>query len=546
LADWGLLFVLVAVPLSQLVIWNFWDPAFGVSLKNLITYSQIALIVLCGLGWWFLFAPVSLRLRLLAGLPVLALIGGWIASIRRAEFSGDMVLTFQYRWQPTPEQALAAHRSSLPASTEPVAAGREIPIAGPEDLPAYRGAGRDGVVVGPPLNQDWQASPPRELWRHPVGGGYSSFSIVGHNAITLEQRGPDEAIVCYDADTGRELWEHHYPAAFDEAMGGPGPRSTPTIAGDAVYAFGAFGDLCCVDLITGQLRWHVNALQQFQVPNTDWAMTCSPLVIDGHVIVNIGGAEGDGLIAYQAADGSLVWHSGGLSDPAPVSQFQTGSAAAPKGKASVPGYAAPVLVTLLGERQILNLDGMGVRGHNPQTGAQLWFGPFENSPHVNVAQPILFEDGRVFLSSSYDVGCKMIQVSREGDEWSAKDLWSNINLRCKFTSPVLYEGYLYGLDEGVMVCLDPADGKRVWKGGKTGQRGRYGHGQILLTNGQILVLTENGQAALVQASPKGLEEITSMRVLPEGKNWNCPALVRGKLFVRNAAEAACFDLNVAK
>lgn len=544
-ADGLLILILVAVVVSQIVIWNFWDSAWGDSLKNLITYSQRILVVVLLLGWWFLFGPTSLRKRLLVGIPIVLLLAGWVASIRRVEFTGDMVIKLHYRWEPTAEAALAAHRAAMKPAPDNAPAERQVPELQPEDMPAYRGIHRDGVVIGPPLNQDWQAHPPRELWRHPVGGGYSSISVVGPLAVTLEQRGPDEAVVCYDVETGRELWEHRYPSAFDEAMGGPGPRSTPTIDGDAVYSFGAWGDLFCLHLLTGQQRWHVNALQQFGIPNATWGMTSSPLLHEGQVIVNIGGIDGNGLVAYHAADGRLAWHTAGLPEPkTDLTEFATGRAAVTgMGKVnSVPGYASPVLVTLAGQLQILNLDGKALRGHDPQTGQELWSAAFENDPHVNVAQPIVFDDGRIFLSASYDVGARMVQVSLAEGTWSVRELWSNLNMRCKFTSPVLYGGDIYGLDEGLLVCLNPADGQRRWKGGKSGLRGRYGHGQLLLTGGQILALTEQGEAVLIIPSPDGLKEVTSMRVLPEGKNWNPPALVRGRLLVRSASEMACFDI----
>ncbi|WP_437229604.1 PQQ-binding-like beta-propeller repeat protein [Planctomicrobium sp. SH661] len=543
--------VLLLIPalfaVSQIFIWNFWESSWGDSLKYLITYAQIILGAVLLLTWWFFFSPVSRRTSLLVGIPIILVVLGWIATIRSVEFSGHMQMTFHYRWEPTAEEKMAARQASQQKVAEAELLALDVPDVQPEDMPAYRGVNRDGVVIGPPLRQDWKESPPPELWRHPAGGGYASFSILGDFLLTIEQRGKDEAIVCYDATTGEERWIYQYPADFFEAMGGAGPRSTPTIAGDAVYTLGAFGDLTCLDLRTGKLRWHVNALQQFHVANTTWGMSGSPLVHDGKVIVNIGGQKGNGLIAYDPVDGHVIWQSAGLTPPdVELVSFQSGSAAVPAdlSEKSVPGYSSPQLNTVAGELLILNFDGLGLRGHDPATGKELWFVPFENTAYVNVAQPVVFEDGRIFLSASYDVGAKMVRVTKTEDRWNVEDLWENRNMRCKFTSPVFYEGYLYGIDEGILVCLDPATGKRLWKGGKEGLRGRYNHGQLLLTNGQILALTEQGEAVLIQPDPKKLIEVASMRVLPEGKNWNPLMLCRGKLYVRNAAEMACYDLNL--
>jgi outer membrane protein assembly factor BamB len=531
--------------LSQPLIWLAWRPAMGDSLKNLITYSQAMLSTLCVIGWWFCCAPVSRPTRLKVGVPIVVILAIWVGSIRRVEFSGDMVPHLTYRWQPSTAERLQAFQnrkkpwwSEIPP---PSMGSFEIEA---EDSPAYRGIHRDGVVIGPALMQDWSQAASREKWRAPCGGGYSSFSILGPQAVTMEQRGPDEAIVCYETGSGRQLWEHRYPAAFDEALGGPGPRSTPTISGDAVYSFGAFGDLCCLGLEDGKLRWHVNSLEQFQTPNTIWAMSGSPLVDDGKVIVNIGGLKGNGLIAYRVTDGSVVWHGAGLPEPRSIQKFQTGEPAVSAAGTSVPGYSSPMLANLKGFEQILILDGTALRGIDRESGAELWSFPFEAGDHVSVAQPIVFPDGRVFLAASYGKGNVMVQIERRGESWETSELWTGRTMRCKFTSPVLWENYLYGLDEGLMVCVDPQTGSRMWKGGKTGLRGRYGHGQILLTNGQIVVLTESGEAVLVQASPEALQELTSLRVLPEGKTWNPPTLARGRLFVRNASEMACYDLNL--
>ena len=191
----------------------------------------------------------------------------------------------------------------------------------------------------------------------------------------------------------------------------------------------------------------------------------------------------------------------------------------------------------LSVRQSLNFDGTGLRGHDPETGHGLWFHPHENGPAVNAAQPILLDDGRIFISCSYRVGGAMVQVAHEGNAWRVKELWKNENLRCKFSSPVLHEGFIYGLDEGILVCLDPQTGDRRWK------KGRYNHGQLMLTNGILVVITEDGRCVFVKPHPEQLEELGQFAALSSDyKTWNPPALVRGKLYVRNHHDMACYDL----
>ena len=473
------------------------------------------------------------------------LIGGLFATIRGFDPTGDVLLDPIWVWEPTQAERFAEHKAKVGEATSASAPVAISPITS-EDSPAYRGAHRDGIVIGPELQTEWR-EPPKALWKQPVGGGYASMAVVGDRLVTIEQRDDDEVVVCYEASTGHELWLHKYPAKFVEAMGGPGPRSTPTIDGDLVFAQGAEGDLVCLDLATGQVRWTKNLLKLFSLPNTQWGITSSPLVVDQKVIANAGGRRGDGLAAFDIATGDLVWKGQGLSLPKSDTPVTTGPATPAtddSGHAKVaesnqnrPGYSSPMLVTFLGLRQIINFDGTAVRGIDPETGKVLWFHPYENGPAVNVAQPILFDDGRVFLSASYGVGSAMIQVSHEGDVWKVAGLWDNKNLRCKFTSPILCDGYIYGLDEGILVCIDPQSGERLWK------RGRYYHGQLMLTNGLLVILTEDGRCVFVKPSPKEHIEVGLFQALPDDhKTWNPPALVRGKLYVRNHHDMACYDL----
>lgn len=530
---------------SQYFIWNVWEPSLGDSLKNLITQSQFLLIQVLFVLWVFLCSPMSRKTALIIGIPLAVLVIGRFAAIRRIEFTGDMVPTFVWRWEKTQDDVLDEYL--INAESTSLASDAEEIVITPEDSPGYRGADRSGVVIGPPIVQELSGSP-EELWRHPVGGGYAGMAVVDTLLITLEQRKSEEVVVCYDTESGREIWNHSYQAHFQEAMGGPGPRTTPTIHGEHVFTMGAFGDVFCLNVIDGTPVWHVNCLQQFGLPNNTWAMSSSPLIVGEHVIINVGGLEGNGLVAYQIADGSIAWQTDGLPEPVKQKDFDTGSAAvAESDKKSVPGYASPFLATIHGVEQIINLDGVAVHGHDPATGDVLWSHPFKNGPNVNVAQPLIFDDGRVFLSASYDVGCMMIQVSKtEAGDWATEELWSNLFLRCKFTTPLLIDGYIYGLDEGRMVCIDPKTGKREWKGARSGLRGKYGHGQLLLVDGQILAIAESGEVVLANVTSKGLEEVWQFVALPEAKTWNPHTLVRGRVYVRNAKEMAAFDLNASE
>src|SRR5207248_3072277 len=181
------------------------------------------------------------------------------------------------------------------------------------------------------------------------------------------------------------------------------------------------------------------------------------------------------------------------------------------------GYSSPVLANLAGRRQTLVFDGESLAGYDAQAGPELWRFAWQNDQEINGAQPVVLDGDRVFISSSYRKGCAMLRVKDTAGKNSVEQLWENMNMRCKFTTPVAYRGYLYGLDEGVLTCLDQKTGARKWKDG------RYGHGQLLLTDDLLVVLSETGKLVLVRATPEGHQELGSIAAL-EGKTWNNPAL----------------------
>ncbi len=327
--------------------------------------------------------------------------------------------------------------------------------------------------------------------------------IQGSVAVTIEQRRDQEAVVCYDTATGTEIWAYSYSADFQEPMGGPGPRATPTIAGDEVFSLGAVGDLVCLDLRTGKKKWAVNILAQNN--NIIWAMSGSPLVYENMVIVNPGAqsdaAKGKAVCAFNRANGELIWASGDTKA----------------------GYSSPMMGTLAGKLQVLLFDADCVAGYDPKDGKRLWKFDWPGFNGINVAQPLVLSDDRVFVSRSYvkDSATAMLKVAYADGAWSVKPVWDNMKLRCKFTSPVFYQGYIYGLDEGILDCIEASSGKRKWRDG------RYGHGQILLSGDLILILSESGKLVLVQATPDAHHELGIIQALEGDKTWNHLALANG-------------------
>lgn len=510
------------------VLWMLPPEAFDRGMRRSFTFlAGVAFLLVSGL--WFFFLSGASRSSKVIALAILAVL--WVSSyaaIRRVEFSGDMRPTFDFRWNPSREALLEKRLAEQRAAGELKSAALDpnrIAHPTPEDSPQYRGANRDGVIIGPKLSRDWQTQPPKLLWRQPCGGGYAGFAVVGDLVVTIEQRGESEAIVAYDLPTGRELWDYEYPALFKEAMGGNGPRATPAISEGRVYSLGATGQLVCLDAETGTPLWNKDILKDNGAGNLDWGMSGSPLVTDGLVIVNPGTQPVKGVsagppahksvavVAYDAATGDVRWLGG-------------------EGKSS---YASPVRFALASGPTIVTFDAVGLAGNDAVTGHDLWRFDWKSDFDTNAAQPLMIDPERVIISSAS--GCALLKLSKKDDAWEVTPEWKNRAMKCSYANPVIYDGHLYGLDAGVLECIDLKTGDRKWR------KGRYEHGQILLSGDLILVLSEKGELALVEANPKEFKELGLIQAI-DGKTWNNPALVGNRALVRNHLEMACYELPV--
>ncbi len=415
--------------------------------------------------------------------------------------------------QRAPEAAVAATSEAHVATT------REAPIVRGSDAAPYwtgfRGPLRDGVYRERTVLTAWPASGLAPLWKQPIGGGYASFAIAGGLAFTIEQRRGQEVVTAYDVETGREQWAHGWDAEFKEWMGGDGPRATPTWADGTLYALGATGELRALDSHTGALRWRVNILDDNAAQNLPWGMAASPLVVDDLLIVLPGGPAGRSVVAYDRGTGKRRWSA--LNDKQ--------------------AYSAPTLSTLAGRRQVLIVTSRRLVALTPQTGELLWEYPWPTSNDINASQPVVLPGDRVLLSSGYGHGAAVIEVNQDAGRFGARLVWEHTRLKNRFSSSIVHEGFIYGLDETILTCIDAETGDVKWKGG------RYGHGQFVLASGHLILLTEDGDLVLVRATPERHEERARFPVL-EGKTWNHPAIAGGRLLVRNLAQMAAFDLRV--
>lgn len=408
----------------------------------------------------------------------------------------------------------AAPASDAPApvspATAPDAAGKPLAVGWTD----FRGPDRDGRYRQQPVLQQWPADGPRLMWKQPVGGGYASFVEQGARVFTIEQRGSEEVAAAYDLKSGRELWTNSWAALFQESMGGDGPRATPTAHGAMVFFLGAHGELRCLEASTGRLIWRVNILEDNGAQNLQWGMAAAPLVVGDRVVVVPGGPNGRSVVAYDVTSGKRAWAS--LDDQA--------------------AYSSPMLVTLAEREQILVLTATRLVALAPDGGEVLWSYPWADATQgINVAQPLLLGNDRVFISAGYGVGAAVVEVTADDGRLSPREIWRNNRMKNKFTSSVLHDGTIYGLDEAILAAVDAATGELRWKGG------RYGYGQLVLAGNRLIVLAEDGDLVLVNATPERHEELARFAAI-SGKTWNHPAIAHGILLVRNLREMAAFDI----
>jgi outer membrane protein assembly factor BamB len=466
---------------------------------------------------------------------------------RTAGFTGAFDNDLSWRWTPTPEELVLAQSDDTPptplvpiagttavaapaapatSSATPAAAVAEalksderlVTVPGaksvntPLDWPGFRGRDRDGIVRGVRIATDWSASPPKELWRRPIGPGWSSFSVHGDVFYTQEQRGEEEIVAAYRVSTGAPVWKHRDPARFWESNAGPGPRGTPTISNGRIYSFGATGILNVLDEATGRRIWTRNVSTDSNVQVPDWGFSSSPVLVDDLVIVAAAGK----LVAYDMATGAPRW----------------------MGPDRGQGYSSPQVLNIQGVPQIVLLDAKGATSVSPANGAPLWEVTVTSSGmSAPIVQPAMTADGDLLITAGDISGVHRFAIANGPSGWSATSRWSTNGLKPYFNDFVVHEGHAYGFDGSLLACIDVADGKRKWKGG------RYGNGQLVLLPDQdlLLVVTEEGELALVSATTDKFTELGRIPAIT-GKTWNHPVLAGDVLLVRNGEEMAAFRL----
>lgn len=376
------------------------------------------------------------------------------------------------------------------------------------DWPHWRGPNYDGISRETELINSWPESGPEELWRIPLGKGFSGVSVVGASAYTMYSDGGDEYVTCLDVANGEQRWRVRSGETFKDSLG-DGPRATPTIHEGRVYSHGATGSILCLNAGTGDKVWGLNSLETFGANNVGWGLSASPFVLGERVIFVVGGQEGKSLVALNKDSGDTVWTS--LDDKA--------------------GYATPILIEVDDMKQLVVFTAKAVVGISPEDGAELWRFPWETNEDANVAQPI-FHGNRLFISSGFDSGASMLELTVQGGKTTVNELWRSRKMKNFMSSCILVDGYLYGFSATILTCMDFRTGDVKWT-----QRG-FARGSLLAADGKLIIYGERAKLALAEASPESFKQLAVAPVL-SGKTWTVPTLADGRLFVRNDKELVC-------
>lgn len=500
-----------------IIVARIFGPQYDFAISFMLTVLFSFLIwIFATIGFMLSNAPRTVWQVLLLTPLLLGL--AFIGAFQFIGFDGELRPQFRSRWEPL---------AILPVAKE-TGADIVLELAQPRasDFPQFLGPTRDARLSHIALQEDWENNPPSVLWHQPIGAGWSGFAIQGDLAVTLEQRDSEEWVTAYSMLDGSLIWKHVVEAQHDNVMGGLGPRSTPSISDNRVYAVSAVSQLSCLDISTGDPIWSADLLNLAETSQADmetqvsWGRASSPLVTSSRVYVPLGGTGENRrtLIAFDKITGEELWRAG-------TDQIS---------------YSSPMLATLCGVEQVLLVTEKNLQAYAPNDGGLLWSTPWPGNSNADaaVSQPIVIDDSRVLMAKGYGQGAQLIEVKSDGDKWTPNVLWSESSvMRTKLTTGVLHEGYVYGLSDGILECIDVETGERQWK------KGRYRHGQLLLVGNHLLISSQRGELVIVRASPDGFEELAKLPVI-EGVTWNTLAFSGNRVLIRNSQEVACVELSL--
>ena len=383
------------------------------------------------------------------------------------------------------------------------------------DWPQWQGPNRTGLSTETGLMKAWPEGGPKANWTiSDIGAGYGSLAIKGNSVLVQGTKGTDSVVYSLDRATGKQVWVRALGAMIKEGRG-HGPRGTPTIDGNNVYALSENGDLACLKFSDGSVIWQRNILTDFKGRNIKWLISESPLVDGNNLIVMPGGQEA-GIVALDKTNGKTVWATKELSDDA--------------------GYASCMVSNVQGVRTIFGFTAKGAVGVRANDGKLMWRYDRVANRTANITTPII-HDNKVFYTSAYGTGCALLDLKKQGDEIKAEEVYFNPDMMNHHGGVVLVNGYLYGFSNAILTCMEFATGKVMWKDRSVGK------GTLTYADGHLYMLGENNTAGLAEATPTGYKEKGRFNIADQGwPSWAHPVVAGGKLYLRNQGVLTCYDI----
>ena len=398
-----------------------------------------------------------------------------------------------------------------------VALGASILAQAPPvtDWPQWRGPDRTGISKETGLLKQWPAGGPTRLWRVTnLGAGYGSLAIKGDRIFVQMIVGRQSVVAALDRSNGRIVWSKPLGAAGSNDRGS-GPRSTPTIDGDRLYALSENGDLASLRVADGAVVWQRNILRDFRGQNINWLISESPLVDGDRVFVSPGGPDAT-MVALDKMTGKTVWTSKGLSDDA--------------------GYASAIAADVGGVRTLMTFTseaGVGIRASD---GKLMWKYPPAANRTANIATPV-FANGKVFYTSAYGTGGGLLRLTAKGGEVTAAETYFTRDMKNHHGGVVLVDGYLYGFNDAILTAINFETGKMAWRDRSVGK------GSLTYAEGHLYILSENNVVGLVEATPTAYREKGRFQIPDSGlPAWAHPVVSGGRLYLRNQGSLAAYDI----